>query len=45
MNLGQSGISLTLRLEREPLKLEVSDGGFGGGIGGGLRKAKSKSVL
>lgn len=45
VNLGQSGISGTSRLEREPLKLVVSDGGFGGGIGGGLREAKSKSAL
>lgn len=45
VNLGHSGISWTSRLEREPLKLDVSDGGFGGAIGGGLREAMFKSEL
>lgn len=43
MNLGHSGISWPSRLAIEPLKLDVSDGGFGGAIGGGLREARSKS--
>lgn len=29
----------------EPLKLDVSDGGLGGAIGGGLREARWKSSL